>query len=416
MRRAGRRIFALYREAYRGLPREIWRLAVVAFINRSGTMVVPFLTLWLTGPKGFSTAQAGLFLTLFGVGGLVGTYLGGWASDRIAPRRLQIGSLALTGLLFFLLGIAKRPVGIAVSVVAVALVGEAFRPANSVSLARWSPPEVRSRSFGLRRLAVNLGMTFGPAVGGFLALRSYGFLFAVDGATCLLAAAALARLLPDEPKLETGAAGKAGSGNSTSSESVPPDLSPWRDAPFLVFMALLATITLVVFQLFSTLPLTLRDHYGMAENDIGMLLAVNTLLIIAFEMVLIHGVQRFDPLRMVALGALLLGGGFALLPLGSSFAFAALTVAVWTFGEMLTFPLGESVVSTRAGRGNVGSYLGLFATSFGLSFAVAQMLGPWIYQTWGFRTLWYGAGGLGALVAIGLLLLAPRMRQRAAGS
>jgi predicted MFS family arabinose efflux permease len=385
------RLVALYREAYRDLPPEIWRLALVAFINRSGTMVVPFLVLWLTGERGFTTAEAGLFLTLYGVGALAGTYLGGWASDRVTPRRLQIGSLAASGVLFFLLGTCHGALPIGLTLVSVAVAGEAFRPANATSLTRWSTPEVRSRSFALRRLAVNLGMTFGPAAGGFLALYSYTWLFALDGATCLFAAVAMHRMLGDEPRPEP----EVPQGDET------PTRSPWRDGPFLVFLGLLGLITLVVFQFATTWPLTLRDLYGMPENRIGLLLAVNTLLIVAFEMVLIHAVQELDPVRVMAVGTLLLGGGFALLPFGSSFGFASLTVVVWTVGEMLTFPLSESVTATRAGLRNPGSYLGLFATTFGLSFTVAQALGPWIYQIWGPRTLW---------LAGGMLLLPPRMR------
>lgn len=399
-------VLALYRAAYRDLPPEVWRLALVAFINRSGTMVVPFLTLWLTGERGFTAGQAGLFLTLYGVGSLAGTWLGGWASDRVAPRRLQIVSLAATGVLFLLLGASRGPVSIALSLVSVGLAGEAFRPANATSLTRWSTPEVRSRSFALRRLAVNLGMTFGPAAGGFLALYSYNWLFAVDGATCLLAAVTMMRMLPDEPRPDP----------ETTREAEGPARSPWRDGPFLVYLGLLALVTLIVFQFASTWPLTLRDLYGMPENRIGLLLAINTLLIVAFEMVLIHTVEASDPLRVMALGAVLLGGGFALLPFGSTFAFAGLTVVVWTVGEMLTFPLSESVTATRAGLRNPGSYLGLFATTFGLSFTVAQAVGPWIYQTWGPRTLWLGAGALGVAVACGLLLLAPWMRESGSGA
>jgi len=410
---------ALYREAYRGLPPQVWRLAVVAFINRSGTMVVPFLTLWLTGERGYSSGQAGVFLTLYGLGGLAGTYLGGWASDRWPPRRLQIASLTATGVLFFLLGIMPGTLSIASTLAMVALAGESFRPANATSLTRWSTTEVRSRSFALRRLAINLGMTFGPAVGGYLALVGYGWLFVVDGATCLIAAVALARLLPDEPSpasatsssAPSGPAGLPGSAGSQPRSGRPPEPSPWQDRPFLLYLGLLMGLTLIVFQFASTWPLTLRDLYGLRENRIGLLLAVNTLLIVAVEMVLIHWVQRFDPLRVMALGALWVGGGFALLPFGSSFAFAGLSVVVWTVGEMLSFPLSESVAATRAGERNVGAYLGLFATAFGLSFAVAQTIGPWIYQTWGPRVLWLSAGGLSVGVAAGLLGLRRSMTE-----
>ena len=157
-------------------------------------MVVPFLALYLTGERGLTTGQAGMLIALHGAGGIAGTYVGGLLSDRMAPRRVQLASLVLSGLVFFVVGVLRQPVAIAAALVVLGAVGEAFRPANATALARWSGPGSRTRAFALRRLAINLGLTFGPAIGGFLALVSYGWLFWADGGTCLLAAAALAVL------------------------------------------------------------------------------------------------------------------------------------------------------------------------------------------------------------------------------
>ena len=167
---------------------------------------------------------------------------------------------------------------------------------------------------------------------------------------------------------------------------------------------------MIIFQFAGAYPLTLRDLYGLAENRIGLLLAVNTVIIVAFEMVLVHGLRRREPLRVLAVGALLIGGGFALLPLGSTFAFAALTVAVWTAGEMLTFPLAEGFAAERAEGARTGSYLGLFATTFGLAFVLAQALGLQVYDRLGPEVLWFGCGALGAAVGAGFLILAGRVR------
>lgn len=414
------RILELYRQAYRGLSPEVWRLSFVAFINRSGTMVVPFLTLWLTQEKGLSPGHAGTLLALYGLGGLVGTYLGGELSDRLPPRRIQIVSLAATGGLFLLLGTLSDPWMLAVTLAVLGLVGESFRPANSTSLTHWSTPRTRGRSFALRRLAVNLGMSFGPAAGGILAMVSYGWLFVVDGATCLLAAVAMTRLLPDEVRSPTPAGrsseavdvqGEPEAKAAGRRDAAVPDRSPWRDPPFLVFLALVGGLTLIVFQFASTWPLTLHELYGLTEAKIGLLIAVNTLVIVAFEMVLIHAVQGADHLRLMSVGAISIGLGFALLPFGSTFAFAAVTVLLWTFGEMLSFPLAEAVTAARAGKSNPGRYLGLFATAFGLSFALAQLVGPWVYQVAGPTVLWLGAGALGGAVAVGFWRLAPRMRE-----
>lgn len=412
---AGGKVRRLYREAYAGIPRQIWLLSLVAFINRSGTMVVPFLTLYLTGPRGLTIGEAGTLLALHGAGGILGTYAGGLLSDRVAPRRVQVASLALSGLGFFVVGALRGTVALAAALILLGVVGEAFRPANATSLSHWAVAGSRTQAFALRRLAVNLGMSFGPAAGGFLALVSYGWLFVVDGATCLLAAAVLWLLLPDEPRaearrtprpVETGESGTGDAGKAAGADETDARRSPWRDGPYLAFLGLLMLTAMIVFQFVGAYPLTLRDLYRLAENRIGLLLAVNTGIIVAFEMVLLHTLRRRHPLRVLALGALLLGSGFALLPLGSTFAFAALGVVIWTCGEMLTFPVAEGFAAERAGSRSVGRYLGLFATAFGLAFVLAQVVGMGVYQTVGPRGLWLGIGLLGALLAGGYLVLA----------
>jgi predicted MFS family arabinose efflux permease len=417
----GGKVRRLYREAYAGIPRQIWLLSYVAFINRSGTMVVPFLTLYLTGPRGLTIGEAGALLALHGAGGILGTYAGGLLSDRVAPRRVQVASLVLSGLGFFVVGALRGTITLAAALILLGVVGEAFRPANATSLSHWAAAGSRTRAFALRRLAVNLGMSFGPAAGGFLALVSYGWLFVVDGATCLLAAVVLWLLLPDEPRAEarrtprpeeTGDSGAGDAGHASdadgadAADEAAARRSPWRDGPYLAFLALLMLTAMIVFQFVGAYPLTLRDLYQMAENRIGLLLAVNTGIIVAFEMVLLHTLRRRHPLRVLALGALLLGSGFALLPLGSTFAFAVLGVVIWTCGEMLTFPVAEGFAAERAGSRSVGRYLGLFATAFGLAFVLAQVVGMGVYQTLGPRGLWLGIGLLGALLAGGYLALA----------
>ena len=97
-----------YRNAFTGLSKETWLLSVVMLINRSGTMVVPFLTLYLTSPAmGYSISEAGFVFGLFGFGAFTGAYFGGRLTDKIGFYPIQLATLIIGGLLFFALGQMK---------------------------------------------------------------------------------------------------------------------------------------------------------------------------------------------------------------------------------------------------------------------------------------------------------------------
>jgi predicted MFS family arabinose efflux permease len=387
-----RTVAATYRDAFSGLPRPVWLISAATLVNRSGTMVLPFLALFLTSERGFSVTHAGQILAMYGIGGVAGSYLGGWLSDLFPPRRVMEGSLVLTGVGFLVLEHAGPRWAILLTMLALSLVAEAFRPACSAAIATAAAPEERVRAFALNRLAINMGMSLGPAVGGFLAARNYSWLFRVDGTTCVLAALFLWASFRKEPAVVPPAASEAGG---------PGDGSPWRDVPFLAAMALVFLLATVTFQMTSTYPLTLRDLYGFDEARIGLVLSINTVLIVLFEMVLVHRLQARNPLRIVALGSFLFCLGFGLLPFGVAwgFLYVALTVALWTVGEMLTLPLLGGVVANRAGERSRGRYMALFTIAFEGAFVVAPLLGTWVYQTLGLRVLWLGC------IAMGVLLL-----------
>ena len=394
-----RALAAAYRDAFAGLSKSVWLISAAILVNRSGTMVLPFFALFLTSERGFSTTQAGQTLAMYGIGGIAGSYLGGWLSDLIPPRRVMEGSLALTGLGFLVLGHLEARWAIFLMVLALSLVAEAFRPACSAALAAEVGPGERTRAFALQRLAINMGMSLGPAVGGFLASRDYGWLFRVDGATCLLAALVLWAAFRGQPPVARPSAAAAGE---------VADRSPWRDGPFLAAMFLLFLLATVTFQLFSTYALTLRDLYGFGESRIGLVLAINTVIIVLVEMVLIHRLQDRNPLRLAAVGSFLLCLGFGLLPFGvaGGFAYVAFTVAIWTMGEMITLPVMGGVVANRAGERSRGRYMALFTVAFEGAFVTSPLIGTWVYQAYGPRILWIGCIGVGVVLLAGFWRLA----------
>ncbi len=394
-----RRLVGAYRSAFAGLPRDVWLLAAATLVNRSGTMVLPFMSLYLTRRLSFSTVEAGRVLSLYGLGAIVGSYLGGWLSDRFGALRVQEASLLATGAGFLVLSRLHGKIAFAVAMLLLSAVAEWFRPALLTAVAQLSPPSVRTRSMALIRLAVNSGLSIGPALGGVLAVRHYGWLFLVDALTCWAAVALLRLTLHRRAAPPVEASG---------SPAAAPQ-SPWRDVPFVAFLLLVTGLTTVFFQISSTLPLYLRSVRGFNEATIGGLLAINAVTIVCVEMVLLRFVERFHHLRVAALGSLLVCTGLALMPLSRGVVFAASTVLVWTAGEMLSLPMTNATAGLRSGVASSGRYIGAYTLSFSCAFVLAPLVGTTVYQRFGPNVLWAAIGVAGLPLWAGFFALARRL-------
>ena len=191
-----KRLLTLYLNTFKGLSREVWWLALITLINRAGTMFIPFLSLYLTEDLSFSTSTVGSIMTAFGLGSVVGSWLGGKLTDKIGYYKIMVFSLIVSGLLFIYLQYLKTVISLSIGIFVLMLVADMFRPAMFVALSAYSKPENKTRSVTLIRLAINLGFSAGPAVGGLIiAGLGYNGLFWVDGITCILATLLLIQLL-----------------------------------------------------------------------------------------------------------------------------------------------------------------------------------------------------------------------------
>ncbi|RYF88686.1 MAG: MFS transporter, partial [Chitinophagaceae bacterium] len=231
----------LYRNAYSGLSRRIWLLALVMLINRAGTMVLAFLTLYCTS-IGFSVDQAGIVVAMYGTGAVFGAFLGGKVSDKLGFYYTQVSALVLGGVMFIIVGQLRGFEAICAGAFLLSMVNESFRPANATAIAHYSTPENRTQSFSLVRLAINIGWGIGAAVGGVLASYDYHLLFWVDGFTSIFAGILLWSILP----VVTIHQQSSGTTVRHSSQS------PYRDKVFLKFMFFQVLFALAFFQIFTT--------------------------------------------------------------------------------------------------------------------------------------------------------------------
>jgi len=386
----------LYRNAYTGLNRRMWLLAVVMLINRSGTMVLPFMTLYCKH-IGYSTAQGGWVVAIYGIGALVGAFLGGKISDRFGFYYTQFAALLCGGLLFITLGQMHTYDSICICTFFLSMVNESFRPANSTAIAHYSTPQNRTQSFSIIRLAINLGWGVGGALGGFLASIDYNLLFWVDGFTNISAAFLLLWLLP---KVSLAQQQQKPKDKPVAQRSV----SAYKDKNFLYFICLQIAFAVCFFQLFTTIPLFFKEGLYLNEFWIGAVMSMNGLIIALFEMVIVFKLEGRRPyLTLMTYGSIFMAISFFMLnlPLANGFLIAALSTVVITMAEMTAMPFMNSWYISRSTEGNRGQYAALYTMAWSAAQVIGSSSGTQVAHSLGFANLWWIIGGICIVNAVG---------------
>ena len=386
----------------RGLPADVWVIAATTFVNRAGMMAVPFLVLYLTKYLGVSAAVAGLAISAYGLGGLVTAPIAGRLADRVGPFVVLRASLALTGIVLLVIPLAKNFVVILVLVFLWAVVADAARPATMSVLTGSTPPERRKAAIAVNRLAVNLGMSIGPAVGGFLAVVSFPLLFVVDGLTSLAAAGVLTVLIARNRHLLVVSTGPRSPTAPPRRSRFAPSLV-WGDRAAMLFFATAFLVNIVFSQHQGAMPLYLVRDLHYRESFYGGLFVLNTLLIVAFEVPLNIAMAHWRTRMSIGLAIALIAVGFGALAGATTTIPIAITVILWTFGEMIFFPTSVAYVAELAPAGKTGEYMGMFSSAMSLALIVGPWLGTFLLDRIGAPTTW-GAMFLCGLLAISVLL------------
>lgn len=382
-----------YRNAFTGLSKETWLLSLIMLINRSGTMVIPFMTLYLTSPEmGYSVGEAGIVFGLFGAGAFSGAWLGGRLTDKIGFYPVQLIALSGGGILFMVLGQMNTYPLICLFTYLLSFVNEAFRPANSTAIAFYSKEENRTRSYALNRLAINLGWAVGSGLGGFLANINYELLFWVDGCTNIGAAVLMWLVLKPvayKPSVKT------------SKENVV-IRSAYRDKVYLIFAAITLLFASCFFQLFNNLPLFFEKEMHFSKPFIGILMGANGVIIALLEMVLIYKLEgRRQNIVYITTGVSIVGLSFLLLNApGPATIVASGMILLVTLGEILSMPFMNSYWIARTQPSNRGQYAALYTMAWSAAQTLGPMGGAQIAQHWGFTNLWWITGSLCIIAAI----------------
>lgn len=399
--------FQKYINNFSGFSREIWILTFITFINRAGTMVLPFLSKYLKEDLGFTYSQVGWIMVWFGVGSMLGSWLGGKLSDKIGFYKIMIFSLLTSGFMFFGLQYITSFVGLCIGMFSIMVVSDMFRPAMFVSLGAYAKPENRTRALTLVRLAINLGFAAGPAFGGLIIMgMGYRGLFWVDGATCIIAILIFWAMVKEKKK-------SSFTDNRHTGEIL--THSVFKDTIFWTFLFVCLITGILFFQLFTTIPLYHKEQFNLTEFQTGLLLTFNGIMVFFLEMPIVSYVERkkLNKVKIVSYGCLAMAISMFLLLVNTWAGIFIIMMLFMTFGEMFAFPFANSFAISRAPKGHEGRYMAIFTMSYSLAHILSAKTGMEIISRFGYQANWFFMGMLGIIGVLTCVYLIRKMKTQA---
>lgn len=392
-----RKLIDFYIKSFSGLSRDIWAIALIYLVNRCGEMVIPFMSVYLTSQLGFTKSQTAIVLFCFGVGAFAGSNIGGMLTDRIGNFKVMLISLIGAGLAFMMILNFQTFPSLCIWLVVTGIFSSMFSPAAFSAVGQWGNPDNVTRGYSLLRMAINLGFAIGPFVGGIVAANiGYSWLFIIDGATFLIAAATLFLVLQHRNTQP-----------APVEKTETPSQSPYTDKLLIAFLLLNLINMVAFFQILFAVPVYFKEVVGMSEDFIGYFFAANGVLVFLLEMPIVYVIeQRQSFFKPLALGAFLIGIGYLALVIFSNplvaILFYSLLMAV---GEVFNFPLIPSLAMRRADASNQGKYMGTISTMFALAFLFAPISGLPVIEYTGYTNYWFIAAGCSILSSIGLWVM-----------
>lgn len=367
-------------------------------------MVIPFLTVYLTVELHFTKIEAGIVMSTFGAGSMIGSVLGGWLTDKISSFRVQFVSLLLTVPIFVLIPHFTTLTGVCSIIFLLSFIAESFRPANSAAVSSYAKPENLTRAFSLNRMAINLGFSFGPALGGFLAAYSYLWLFYGNAFGALMTA--IVFFLYFRNRKTRNKISKAESPIQVEGMGK----SPYKDKYFLLFSLFCVLFSVVFSQLISIFPMYYEEVGNLNQMEVGLILGYSGIFIVVFEMLIVHYAEKhFKIYNTIILGTIFGGLTYFVLIFDQSVFMLYVSITLLCIAEILVLPFISTIAANRAGERYKGAYMGVNALSFSVALIFTPFLATNIATKYGFSTLWIFNSIISLVAIIGFRWISKKM-------
>ena len=397
-------MFSSLKRIYEEYPRKFWVLIGVYFIDRvGGSLIYPFLSLYITGKFGVGMTQVGVMLAIHSVSAFIGNLLGGALTDRFGRKSMLIVGLVSSASVSLSMGLVQDWTIFYLLVSLTGFLSHIGDPAASAMMADILPIEKRTDGYGVLRVAVNLAVTIGPAIGGLMAGVSYLLLFVMDCVVSGIAAIIVFFSLPEtKPEIPEGEI------QASTLQTIKGYGIVFKDRLLLVIIVLTMFTAIVYLQINSSLSVYLRDLHGISAQQFGYILSLNAIMVVVMQFSITKQVKKFQPLWMMALGNVLYAGGFAMYGFVSGYPAFLFAMVIVTLGEMVIAPVIQTVVAFIAPHDMRGRYMAAFQIGRQSAAAIGPLVAGVILDNYNPHWLWYGGGLICVTVAAGYVVLNKR--------
>jgi MFS family permease len=388
-----------FKERLSAYPRQFWILFFGQLVSSIGmSLVWPFMTIYVRDKLGVALTVVGLVLAANSGAGLVSQLAGGPLVDRFGRKIAMAFSLGARSVILLGLGLASDLPSFACLIVLSGFVGSLFNPALNSMVADMVEPGRRIEAYGLMRIVSNLGIAIGPAIGGFIASRSYlvSFLAAAAASAIyfLIILFFTTETLP-EVSVERNASAEVSGGYGRL----------LRDFRFLAFCLTLAVMGIAYAQMTTILPVYIKEQYGIVESQFGLIMATNAAMVVVFQYPVTKLLKRVPLGSALAVGALFVALGLGTVAISSAFAMFLLSMVIVTIGELIFAPSSTTFAADVAPEAMRGRYMGVYGMSYGLTFGLAPAVGGIINDSLSPVAVWYSMTGVALLSAVSFLLI-----------
>jgi MFS family permease len=395
-------------DVYQEYPRPFWTLVGVTFIDRlGGALLFPFFALYITNKFNVGMTQVGALFAVFTVSSFVGGFLGGALTDRLGRKGMMIFSLISTSISSVLMGLVGSLSTFFVLALFTGVFADSGGPARQAMVADLLPEQKRAQGYGILRVAFNLSVTIGPAIGGFLARSSYLYLFLADAIISFISAIIVWRAMPET---------KPAPDPNAEEESIATTFRGYghalRNRPFMFFLAAGILVGFVYMNLNTTLGVYLRDVHSIPESGYGLLLTLNAAMVVLFQFAITRRIEKYAPMLMMAVGAGLYAIGFGMYGFVFSYGLFILAMIILTIGEMIIAPVSQAIVASLAPEDMRGRFMAVAGFSYGIPYTVGPVVAGLILDNANPQYLWWAAGIVGVMATVMYLWLNQQVQSR----
>lgn len=386
---------------YQEYPRTFWKVIVITFIDRlGGSLLFPFFALYITSKFNVGMTEVGVLFAAFSLSSFAGSTIGGALTDRFGRKGIIIFGLIASSLSTVAMGLIDSFQMFILLALFVGILTDVAGPAHQAMVADILPEEKRTDGYGILRVAFNLSIVIGPAIGGLLASRSYLILFLSDAVISLLTVVLIAAFLPETRPLDHADAPKQSMTSTFAGYGL-----VFRNAAFMLFLGAVMLQVFTYMNMNTTLGVYLRNEYGTPESGYGLLLSINAAMVVLMQFPITRRISKYPPMLMMAAGTLLYVIGFSMYGFVSVYWLFVAAMVIITLGEMVVSPVAQSLVASFAPEDMRGRYMAISGFSWGIPFAVGPYLAGLILDGPNPQLLWAAAGGVGMLSTLAFLAL-----------